>query len=128
MGQFGDHLEISDEIVSIDGQHTPSPRRCEPPTMAIHDPQTNDDVQLACSVEEFGEMSYSSLHATDHHEPPSSATVEAGRWFLVSDDRHVHLDSRDYGQIDPTTCQHVVFRLVGAAGFGDREKRLSIIW
>ena len=61
-------------------------------------------------------------------EPPTKVEVEAGRWFLVSDDRHLHLDSRDFGQIDPVGCQHIVFRLVGAAGFGDTAKRLSIIW
>jgi signal peptidase I len=61
-------------------------------------------------------------------EPPTKTTVPAGSWFLVSDDRHVHLDSRDYGEVDPSTCQHVVFRLVGAAGFGDSRKRLSIVW
>jgi len=42
----------------------------------------------------------------------------------VSDDRHVHLDSRDFGQVDPRTCQHIVFRFVGAAGLGDGQEAL----
>jgi hypothetical protein len=54
--------------------------------------------------------------------------IQPGRWYLVSDDRHIHLDSRDYGQIDPATCQHIVFRVASARGFGDADKRLSIIW
>jgi signal peptidase I len=129
MARFGDKLELREEVVTLDGRRTPSPRRCDPPTIVIHDPQTNDDVSLACCVEEFGEMTYASLRSLDHPEPPTRGVeVEAGRWFLVSDDRHVHLDSRDFGQIDPAACQHIVFRLVGAAGFGDRNKRLSIIW
>jgi len=94
----------------------------------VFDPQSNEDVTLGCSVEEYGEMSYTALRSVDHPEPPTKATVEAGRWFLVSDDRHVHLDSRDFGQIDPNTCQHIVFRIVGAGGIGNSKTRLSIVW
>jgi signal peptidase I len=96
--------------------------------MSVRDPNTNDDVTLSCSVEEYGEMAYSALRAADHPEPPTKATVEPGYWYLVSDDRHVHLDSRDFGQVSPASCQHIVFRLCGAAGFGDAKKRLNVIW
>lgn len=128
MACFGDRIELRDEVVSLDGRRTPSPRRCEPPDVVVRDPQTSEEVSLVCSIEEYGEMTYSALRAHDHPEPPTKAEVEAGHWFLVSDDRHLHLDSRDFGQIDPVGCQHIVFRLVGAAGFGDAGKRLSIIW
>jgi signal peptidase I len=128
MARFGDKIDLRDEIVSIDGRHTPSPRRCDPPDTVVRDPQTTEEVSLVCAIEEYGEMTYSALRTQDHPEPPTKAEVEAGHWFLVSDDRHLHLDSRDFGQIDPVGCQHIVFRLVGAAGFGDAKKRLSIIW
>jgi signal peptidase I len=128
MGRFGDRVDLKDEVVMIDGKHTPSPRACDPPSMTLHDPRTDEDVSLTCSVEEYGDMPFSSLRAAHRTEATTRATVEAGRWFLVSDDRHVHLDSRDYGQIDPGTCEHVVFRLVGAAGFDDSRRRLNIIW
>jgi signal peptidase I len=129
MARFGDRLEIQSEVVLIDGKHTPSPRACDIPRVDLFNPQTSEDVSLVCSIEEYGEMAYSALRAEDRPEPPTRpVTVEAMRWFLVSDDRHVHLDSRDFGQIDPATCQHIVYRLVGAAGFGDTKKRLSIIW
>jgi signal peptidase I len=117
IGRFGDKLAISDEVVSID-----------PPTVTLRDPSSGDDVVLSCSVEEYGEMTYSALRTRDHPEPPTKAEVEVGKWYLVSDDRHIHLDSRDFGQIDPNTCLHIVFRLEGAAGFGDSKKRLNIIW
>jgi signal peptidase I len=129
MGKFGDKLEIQGEVVLLDGKHTPSPRACDTPNVNLFDPQTNEDVSLVCSAEEYGEMAYSALRSEDHPEPPTRpVSVLANRWFLVSDDRHVHLDSRDFGQIDPATCQHIVYRVVGAAGFGDTRKRLSIIW
>jgi signal peptidase I len=128
LGRFGDHVEIRDEVVAIDGSHDPSPRRCEPPTMTIHDPRTDEDVVLDGQIEENGESSYCALISRDHPEPPTQATVEPGRWYLVSDDRHVHLDSRDFGPNDPTTCQHIVLRIESAAGFGDDSARLTVIW
>lgn len=128
IGRFGDRVEISREVVSLDARRTPSPRACDVPAMIVHDPRTDDDVTLSCSIEEYGDRSFSVLQAREGPERPTKAAVEPARWFLVSDDRHVHLDSRDYGQIDPATCQHVVFRIVGSAGFGDSGRRLTIIW
>jgi signal peptidase I len=112
----------------VDGRHPPSPRACDTPTISIRDPQTNEDVVLGCAVEEYGDGSYSVLRAFVSPEPSTKALGEPGRWYLVSDDRHIHLDSRDFGQVDSATCEHIVFRLLGANGFADREKRLSIIW
>jgi signal peptidase I len=128
IGRGGDRVDVAAEVVSIDGKRTSSPRRCDPPTVTIHDPNTNDDVDLVCAVESYGEVDFAALRATSKPEPSATATVETGKWYLLSDDRHVHLDSRDYGQVDPSTCQHILFRLVGAAGFGDAKKRLCIIW
>jgi signal peptidase I len=124
----GETLELRDEVVMIDGRHMPSPRACDTPTVLLHDPQTDEDVSLRCSVEELGERDFSTFRANDHPEPPTKASVESGRWYLVSDDRHVHVDSRDFGQVDVGACQHVVFRVVSQAGFGDSKTRLSIIW
>jgi len=126
IGHFGEVVEIRREMILIDGRREPSPRACPPVT--VRDPRMEEDVDLACGVEDFGDMSFFALRSPDHPEGDLKQTVEADRWFLVSDDRHVHLDSRDYGQIDPRTCGHIVFRLVGAAGFGDQASRLTIIW
>jgi signal peptidase I len=124
----GEHIEIVDESVTLDGKRVPSPRACDQPTMVIHDPQSDTDVNLRCSVEDYGERDFWTLRATDHTEPPTRVAVESGRWFLVSDDRHVHVDSRDFGQIDVSTCLHIVYRIEGRDGMGDEKKRLSIIW
>lgn len=128
IARFGDKLDVAGEVVAIDSKRTPSPRACDPPTMIIHDPRSDADQELACSMEEYGDVSFGALRSTDHPEPATRATIEPDRWFLLSDDRHVHLDSRDVGQIDPRSCEHIVFRIASAAGFGDGSKRLSIIW
>jgi len=128
MSKFGEAIEVRDDVVFVDGKHNPSPHACDSPSVSVHDPRSDEEVTLACVAEEYGGMSYSVLRATAHPEPPTHALTEPGKWYLISDDRHVHLDSRDFGQIDPATCQHIVFRLWGARGFGDADKRFCIIW
>jgi signal peptidase I len=131
IARWGDQLDLSGENVSIDNHTTPSPRACEPAEVTVHNPATDQDQVLACSIEEYGEMTYSALRARAFPEPFHKVTVEVGRWFLVSDDRHVHLDSRDFGTVEAGPaggCQHIVFRIVGSGGFFDSKTRLSIIW
>jgi signal peptidase I len=131
IARWGDRIDLSGENVSIDNHSTPSPRACEPGEVTVHNPATDQDVPLACSVEEFGETTYDALRARANPEPFHPVVVEPGKWFLVSDDRHVHLDSRDFGQIEGGSaggCQHIVFRIVGGGGFFDSKSRLSIIW
>ncbi len=128
ISKFGDTIEVG-ESVSIDGKRTPSPRPCDPPTAVLHDPQSNEDETLTCSVEEYGDMDFEALRSNDHPLPALKVVVESGKWFLVSDDRHIHLDSRDFGQVEGRTCKHIVFRIVSAAGFlADGKHRLTVIW
>jgi signal peptidase I len=128
MGEGGDHLAIDSEIVNIDGHHTPSPRACDEPRVTVFNPNTNEDEELNCSIEDYGETTHPTLRAATRLEPPTRLTVERGKWFLVSNDRHLHLDSRDYGQVEGASCQHIVFRLVGAGGVFDSSRRMSMIW
>jgi signal peptidase I len=131
IGHFGDELDLTGESVSIDGHTTPSPRACEPAQVTVRNPATDQDTVLFCSVEEYGEMTYQSIRSRDAPEPFHKVKVEASMWFLVSDDRHIHLDSRDFGQMPGGPaggCQHILFRVVGPGGFFDARTRLSIIW
>ncbi len=128
MGGPGDQLTIMNETVAIDGRRTASPRACEQPIYSVVDPRQNVDVDLTCSVEQYASVEFLVLQSRDHPEPAMTAPVARGTWFLVSDDRHVHVDSRDYGPIDPAPCQHIVFRLVGPEGIGDAQKRMTVIW
>jgi signal peptidase I len=131
IARWGDQLDLTGENVSIDGHSTPSPRACEPSEVTVHNPATDQDSVLYCSIEEFGEMTYQALRARANPEPFHKVTIEPGKWYLVSDDRHVHLDSRDFGEVESGPvggCQHIVFRVVGPGGFFDEKTRLSIIW
>jgi signal peptidase I len=124
----GDRIELRNDRVSLDGRPLKQSRDCAKAQASVYNPRTASDVSLACSLEDYGDFPFSTLRSLAPSEPPVVVTIEASRWFLVSDNRHVHLDSRDYGPIDPRTCQHIVFRLAGASGVGDAERRLGPIW
>jgi signal peptidase I len=131
LGHSGDKVGIQDETVNVDGKRTPSPHSCDVIQRTLHDPSTNDDVDLVCTVEDVHSTEFEALRAASPASFPSrptAVTVEPGRWFLVSDDRHIHVDSRDYGSVDPHSCKHIVFRIMGASGLGDSQSRFSIIW
>jgi signal peptidase I len=126
MGHSGELVELHGETVSIDHRRTPSPRAC--PESKVFDPNRNEEVDLDCGVEEYAGRDFQALRSRAFPEPPASWTVESGKWFLVSDDRHVHLDSRDFGAVDPSTCRHIAVRLVGPAGIGDADTRFTFVW
>ena len=128
MARDGDRIELRNDLVRLDGRPLKQSRDCAKARVSVYDPRTAADVSLACSVEDYGDFPFTTLHSLEPSEPPVVVEVDASRWFLVSDNRHVHLDSRDYGLIDPRTCQHIVFRLAGASGVGDAERRLGPIW
>jgi hypothetical protein len=46
----------------------------------------------------------------------------------MSDNRVMHLDSRDYGQVQAQACQRIGFRLWSAAGWWDAKHRFNIVW
>jgi signal peptidase I len=124
----GDRIEIAGDRVSLDGRPLPQPHECAVPEVSVYDPRAAAAVSLVCSTEDYGDFPYGTLRAPEPSDPTVGATVPASRWFLVSDNRHAHLDSRDYGPIDPRTCQHIVFRLAGASGLRDADRRLQPIW
>jgi signal peptidase I len=131
VAQWGERVDLTGENVSIDGHSLPSPRACNPAEVTVHNPASDQDVNLACSVQEYGEMSFEALRAQKYPEPSHPIEVDPGKWFLLSDDRHVHLDSRDFGSLESGStsgCQHILFRIVGGNGFFDSTRRLTIIW
>ncbi len=94
-------------------------------------PATGDEETLFCRNCEFGGREYSTLSKRDADisgEGPPSHHVPQGKVFLMSDDRFLHQDSRDYGSVPQASCRHIFFRLWGADGFADSSRRFNIIW
>jgi signal peptidase I len=127
-------IAATDTTIHLSGQgfSTPGSR----PTAAtacgnrrLVSPATGDDVELSCREEDFAGTTYQVLQKGDYQSDKDlNVTVPSGRAFLMSDDRFLHLDSRDYGSLPLPSCQHIVFRLWGAAGFTDASRRFNLIW
>lgn len=128
VGIGGDKIDLGGESLTVNGQHIPSPRACLTSKVTMQNPASGIDEELSCSQQEIAGMTYEVLVYPEHPEPSKSTVVESGKAFLLSDNRHMHLDSRDFGVIDPSSCKHVVFRLVSAAGYGDSKRRFTLIW
>jgi signal peptidase I len=127
MGVSGDVLEFKGGGMTINGKVPSAPYTCDVPKVTLRNPANNEDTELMCFVEEYAGGTHPSLRGTAV-DRDVKAEVEVQKVFLVSDNRIMHLDSRDFGPVSPNVCQHVVFRLWGASGFWDTHKRLSFIW
>jgi signal peptidase I len=124
-GAEGDAVEVLNERVSVN-RRSPATRFGCPPVTVTH-PISQQQLALTCTMEDNGAFTYGVLTHPEFRDGHSLATVEPGKMFLVSDDRHVHQDSRDFGQVEASTCQHVVFRLWGER-FTDGSRRFNILW
>ena len=124
-GTEGETVEVLNERPSVNGKH-PATRFACPMVTVVH-PVSQELVALNCTVEDNEAFTYGTLTHPEFREGHTVAKVEPGKAFLVSDDRHIHQDSRDFGQVDASTCEHVVFRLWGER-FTDGSRRFNILW
>ncbi|HSQ61775.1 MAG TPA: signal peptidase I [Polyangiaceae bacterium] len=125
IGSGTDMVEFANGGMTINGKRPNSAFACD----AVHlkNPATQEDMELGCSMEEFAGTTHPALvgKAADRD---SKAQLEPGKLFLVSDDRVLHLDSRDFGQVSAISCHTIVARLWGLSGWGDAKRRLTILW
>jgi signal peptidase I len=124
-GGAGDQVEVSDPSVKTNGRALAARHGC-PPRVVPH-PVTEELVTLSCGAAETGAWTFEYLVGRDSSGGDHSATVEPGRLYLVSDNRLMHQDSRDFGQVDASTCEHVVFRLWGER-YLDSSRRFNFLW
>jgi signal peptidase I len=124
----GQTIKIERDVVFIDGRALTLPTSCSQENWTVVNPATGEEVKLFCHVEELGSQYHEVLHLPSGGEGKTESTIDPGKAFLVSDDRHIHMDSRDYGQVDLNQCQHVVFRLWSAQGWGDGAGRLTLLY
>ena len=124
-GLQGDTVEVLNERVAVNG-HAPATRFSCGVVNVVH-PVSRQEIGLTCTVEDNGAFTYGVLTHPEYREGRTLAKVEPGKAFLVSDDRHIHQDSRDFGQVEVSTCEHVVFRLWGER-FTDGSRRFNILW
>ncbi|MBS2017860.1 MAG: signal peptidase I [Deltaproteobacteria bacterium] len=124
-GAGGDRLKIAEERVSVNDRLYATRFKCG--TMTLANPVTQQPRKLDCIAEDNGAFTYNVLIASEYREGDRSLIVPAARFYLVSDNRHLHFDSRDFGEVDPATCERIVFRLWGDQ-FTDGSRRFNLLW
>jgi signal peptidase I len=128
VGESGATLKVTERGFNNPGSREKGDTACDP--QRVTNPANGDEVELSCRNDEFAGIAYQTLAKTDTSDldHPVEVKVPLGKLYLFSDDRYLHLDSRDFGSLPDTSCQHIFFRLWGAAGFGDGTRRFNIIW
>ena len=126
IGQAGDALDIHNGIYLYNGKSISSPMGCDPPKVTLRNPVTQEDEELSCSYEEFAGTTHPAIRMGE--ETKKVDAVESGKVFLLSDNRPMHLDSRDFGQVSSQSCQRIAFRLWGSGGYFDAKRRFTMVW
>lgn len=126
-GRRGDEVEVNDHDVLTNGKRLASRHAC--PEVVLPHPVTQNLVTLHCAVAETGAWSFEFLtrKGPGISAGTTKAVVEPGKLYLVSDNWLMHQDSRDFGQVDESTCEHIVFRLWGEK-YTDSSRRFTILW
>ena len=124
-GTGGDRVEMSDTVITTNGKALSARHAC--PKQIVAHPVTENLVTMSCGVAETGAWSFEYLTNADLIGGDHSAVVETGKLYLVSDNRVMHQDTRDFGLVDASTCEHVVFRLYGEHWM-DSSRRLNFLW
>ena len=106
-GYPGSKVSIESELVVVDGKRWTPRESCVAPK------------PLACASE-FGEGDSQRNFWRDPQKPKVDvhAVVQPNKLYIVSDQRHDHFDSRDYGAVELATCKVIVWRLWGVDSEG----------
>jgi len=128
LAEAGDTIEVKGDQVWVNGARSETEMSCK--EFETVDPDTEATVDQRCSVEVTGTHRHQVGDTGGHKRVPKPVRdeLQEGEVYLVSDNRLYPYDSRDYGAVQRDTCKEtVVFRLLGAKGWGDAETRLTYI-
>lgn len=129
-GDAGDKVRVEGSKVYVNGRAAETEHACDPRTFKVKHPGTGAEIEQRCDVEAVAGVSHMRGAAAESgvQASPVDQTVEEGKVFLVSDNRQLPYDSRDFGLVDRSTCtETVVFRLVSKDGFMDEKPRFTVI-
>lgn len=133
VGESGDHIKLTGSMLTVNKTASQTEGKCDP--FHVRDPANGADIVQTCSFEVLNDRTHprgnlaESNKPTFLEKPPDPEfDVAGGQVFLLSDNRALPYDSRDYGMVDRNQCvETVVLRLVSKDGFFDVPNRLSLI-
>lgn len=126
VGLEGDTVEIEGGIVRVNGTRYGTSDSCQKSTMELTDERGNQYTATCSRVEMAGGWHFRAMVRGESPESPVKSVVGPGRVYLVSDNRSLHDDSRDFGAVPAETCKDlIVYRLWQREGFFGSEERLT---
>lgn len=129
-GIAGDTVQVTGGSLRVAGKRYDGEMACPVGLdLEVQHPTSGEKIQLNCDqVQMGGRLHYRGYSPKRLDETPVTATVGEGMFFLVSDDRSYHYDSRDFGTVPVASCKNrIFFRVLGKGGWADEKRRLSYI-
>jgi signal peptidase I len=128
VGTPGDNVETEGARLVINGHAYDDTSACPTPRVTVDSPRIGRSVEISCSREEMaGGWHYRGSGGSLFPASKSSRTVPSDRFFLLSDDRDFHDDSRDFGMVKPESCRKIYYRLWGKRGYSDDTRRFTLV-
>jgi signal peptidase I len=130
VGLAGDTVEVKGRTLRVNNVTYNATEACAEPHFDIEHPQTGHRVEMDCSRVEIGSGWHyrASIGGKSQHHGDKEKKVGPGKVFLLSDNRDMHDDSRDFGTLEAGLCgERIVFRLWGSEGFGESSRRFEVV-
>jgi signal peptidase I len=131
LGEPGDRISGVWHSIYVNKRILSSAHACTTAQYTVPHPVTGDPVDLICESEESGGNDYTRVRfaITPATNPETFETVVPNdHFFLVSDNRAFHYDSRTFGPVVKSSCpERIMFRLWSARGWADSARRLTMI-
>jgi signal peptidase I len=129
LGTGNDTIAIEGGQITLNNKSLRREGGCD--SFQVLHPKSEQTLTQACSIEDLDGDLFKKGHLIKELNPPPKmvpVTVEPGKFFLVSDNRQFPLDSRDFGTVDAASCtETVIFRLWGAGGYFDPNRRFELV-
>lgn len=129
VGTSGDQVELKGRTLRVNRTRYDVDEACREPRFSVRHPDSGHSMELRCSRAGLG-GGWHFLGTSERYNPSNDVTarVGEGRVFLLSDNRDLHDDSRDFGTVPLETCQGpIFFRLWGPGGFTVSDRRFDVI-
>jgi signal peptidase I len=129
VGMPNDNVEVKGRSLFVNGTRYDAQEACQEPVFTVAHPDSGAQVEMLCSRAELGgswhfrgtDKQFNASNNARHDNGPNNV-------YLLSDNRDLHDDSRDFGAVPHASChQRIFFRLWGGGGWTDGKSRLTFI-
>ena len=128
-GVEGDMVVVAGPTLRVNGTTYSSSEACVDNTFIVDHPKTNREVEVQCSrVDMGGGWHFRGTARKYQRKGDKKKLVGSDKFFLLSDNRDLHFDSRDFSVVDVDSCDaRIAFRLYSVEGWSDTDYRFTVI-